>query len=580
MKIKSFLTKLVSLPDFYFLLVVLISSFLASRTLFTPGYFNMHDDLQMMRQLQMEKCFLDLQIPCRWVPDMGYGFGYPLFNFYPPLPYLTGQLFRLVGFSFVDTAKLLFALSFFVSSVTMYFLSKNFFGRVGGVLSAIFYTWAPYHAVDVYVRGAMNESWALMWFPLIFLAGYKLITNKKVSAFWIITLALSWFSLFTSHNLMVIVFTPFFAVWCLVWLVVTRGWSRIIPLVAAGALSFSLAAFFTLPVFLEKDIVQTGTLIQGYYEYTAHFASINQLLISRFWDYGPSVWLEEDRMSFQVGWLVWIAPLVLGAFLTPRLLKKPKSEILKHWVLAFGLSAAFGFFALFLTHSRSINIWQLLSPLHFIQFPWRYLTVVIFGLSLSVGVLLRIFNKKFAYPVATFLALGAIIYSWNYFLPEKGKMLPLEDLDKFTGVAWDMQRTAGIYDYLPNTAEMAPQGARTTQVDVIEGKAEHLFVGSGTNWEKFKLNVEEESIIRLNVLQFPVWRVFANGQEVETYVDENEKWGRIYFKLGPGSYEIEARLYNTPARTIGNIISIVSWTGLAGYLVITYKKSKQGKKKK
>ena len=80
------------------LLFVIFVGLLAGRTLFGQGYFNMHDDLQMMRQLQMEKCFIDGQIPCRWVPDMGYGFGFPLFNFYPPLPYMVGELFRVVGF--------------------------------------------------------------------------------------------------------------------------------------------------------------------------------------------------------------------------------------------------------------------------------------------------------------------------------------------------------------------------------------------------------------------------------------------------------------------------------------------------
>ena len=129
----SFLKKIVSSSNFWPLIIILASAILAGRTFLTPGYFNMHDDLQMMRQLEMEKCFLDGQIPCRWVPDMGYGFGFPLFNYYPPLPYLTGELFRLVGFSFVDTAKILFLLAFIASGITMYYLAKEFFGKWGGV---------------------------------------------------------------------------------------------------------------------------------------------------------------------------------------------------------------------------------------------------------------------------------------------------------------------------------------------------------------------------------------------------------------------------------------------------------------
>ena len=102
--------------------LVLIFGVLASRDLFRSGYFIMHDDLQMMRQLEMEKCFLDGQIPCRWVPDMGYGFGYPLFNFYPPFPYMLGEIFRVLGFAFTTTIRLTFALSIIASGIIMFLL--------------------------------------------------------------------------------------------------------------------------------------------------------------------------------------------------------------------------------------------------------------------------------------------------------------------------------------------------------------------------------------------------------------------------------------------------------------------------
>jgi len=163
--------------------LVLLSAFLASRWLFKSGYFPMHDDLQMMRQLQMEKCLKDRQIPCRWVPDMGYGYGYPLFNFYPPLPYYIGQVFRWLGFAFTTTAKLTFALQFFLSGITMFLLAADLWGVWGGLLSAVFYVWAPYHSVDVFVRGAMNEAWAFVWFPLIFWSAKKLIESEKLQFF-------------------------------------------------------------------------------------------------------------------------------------------------------------------------------------------------------------------------------------------------------------------------------------------------------------------------------------------------------------------------------------------------------------
>ena len=63
---------------FLILIVAIIPTFYS---LLKQDYYVMHDDTQMIRQLEFEKCLKDGQIPCRWTPDLGFGYGYPLFNF-------------------------------------------------------------------------------------------------------------------------------------------------------------------------------------------------------------------------------------------------------------------------------------------------------------------------------------------------------------------------------------------------------------------------------------------------------------------------------------------------------------------
>ena len=95
----------------FFLLVAVV--FFAGLALIKPGYFSMHDDIQVMRLYQMERCFQDGQLPCRWVPDMGAGYGHPLYNYHPVFPYYLGMVCRLLGLSFLDTVKTLFLLALF-----------------------------------------------------------------------------------------------------------------------------------------------------------------------------------------------------------------------------------------------------------------------------------------------------------------------------------------------------------------------------------------------------------------------------------------------------------------------------------
>src|SRR3989338_4820418 len=96
------------------LLIVCLGT-LTFTDLFHSGYFPMHDDMQAMRVHQMTKCFQDGQIPCRWVPDMGYGYGYPQFNYYPPLPYYFMTLIHLIGVPILTSVKIGFITTFVVS---------------------------------------------------------------------------------------------------------------------------------------------------------------------------------------------------------------------------------------------------------------------------------------------------------------------------------------------------------------------------------------------------------------------------------------------------------------------------------
>jgi hypothetical protein len=141
MKIKladkiSFLWKTIWRFRVEILLILLLIP--AVKDLLTPGYFTMHDDMQVFRLFELDKCVHDGQLPCRWVPDGGYGYGYPLMQFYPPMPYYPMELLKLLGLGYFWPVKIMFAVSFIMSGIGMYLLAKEVFGKWGGRLSARF----------------------------------------------------------------------------------------------------------------------------------------------------------------------------------------------------------------------------------------------------------------------------------------------------------------------------------------------------------------------------------------------------------------------------------------------------------
>lgn len=515
---------------------------------FGSGYYNMHDDLQVMRIYQMEKCFMDGQIPCRWVPDMAYGYGQALFNFYSAFPYYTGIIIRiLTPLSIIGTIKALFALSLLGGAVGMYFLAKEFWGHRGGLISAILYTYAPYRALDVYVRGALAESFALAIYPFLWLYFYRLIKYggyKNIAG-----VSLSLMALLTTHNISTMIFTPLTLLWVLGWIVVSRNWRAIISVAAAGFLGVGLASFFILPALFEQNIIQTQYLTQGYSDYRGHFVTLNQLFVDRSWGDGPSIFGPNENISFQIGWPHWwlVIPGVLAVF---YLIFNRQKKALGLLALAFFMFA--GFFT-FLTHSKSIYVWEAVPIMSFIQFPWRFLGLTVFFLSLGGGVIALLPKfKTLGVLVVTSLT---IILNYNYFIPVNYSRL-VTDNEKLTGVAFELQQKAAILDYLPKTAKKAPESVAFEMPKTISGSAVVKNFDKGSNRFSFDVEAYTETQIEVPVMYFPGWTLLVNDKERSPEIHGD--YGLIKLSLDEGIYQIRGIFKDTPIRTFGNTLTLLS----------------------
>ncbi len=531
--------------------------------IFKPGYFPMHDDLQVFRLYEVHKCFLDFQIPCRWVPDAGFGYGYPLMQFYPPMPYYPMEFMVLLGMGFFTPVKIMFALAFLLSGLGMYLLAKEFFGKWGGVLSAILYVYAPYHSVDIYVRGAMNEGWGMVWFPFVLLYLYKLITQSHSSPvisteadkshstkinfiFLSIALALQ----LTSHNVMTLVFAPTAMLWALFWIWKTKNFSVIKDLILSGLLGVGLSAFFFIPVVLEQKFVHVDTMTIGYFNYLAHFADIKQLFFSRFWGYGGSTWGPEDGMSFSVGQIQWIFAGIASVVALLNFKKNKTTALMILMIVAFGL------FYGFLTHSRSNFIWERISLLQFAQFPWRLVALIVFYFSLAGGYLATIKLPKLIQPILfSLIILGIIIYNLPFFRFERHTRVTFQE--KLSGLQWELQVTGGIFDYLPRSAPKPPGAPAFTIPQYIEGYGGIMNFRSGSNWMMFDALVSSDSAkVMLPLYTYPGLVTKVDGQKVNTKVDPD--LGRVVVNLDSGLHHVRSRVGYTATRLFSDIITVAS----------------------
>lgn len=549
--------KIKNLSKYWPQLLILLLGIFVSWPLLRQGYFSHQDDLQIMRIFEMKKCFIDMQIPCRWVSDMGWGNGYPLFNFYGVSTYYLGGLLSFI-FSYIVSVKILFFIALTFGSFGIYYLVEKLWGKYPALTSAILYLFAPYKALDIYVRGALAESMALAVVPYVFYFYYKFIKDFNSKKYFILS-TLSLFLFLVTHNIMTVIFVPILGIWVIYWLYVSE-YRNYKLLIINLAFSIGLSSFFLLPAFIEKNLVQTESLTRFELDFRANFLKLRQLFVDRSWGYGTSIPGPNGGMSFQIGIIHWVvAFLSLQVLLISKIKSKTK-------VLVLGIFAVF-ILSILMTHNKSAFIWERIQLLSYFQFPWRFLSLTTLTTSILGGIVVYLIKPKWQIWTCSVICVLVILLNFSYFKPEH--FYNITDQQKLSGDSWEVQRKGAILDYLPKTA-LEPFEPAPSAPFVVSGKAQISNFVNKSNKFEFDANVTNNAVIEIPVFYFPNWQVYVNGDRYPFLYDNNIS-GRISLEVKPGSYKIVGKFENTLIRTLGNTITFLSFVG---FVYFVWKKKK------
>ena len=512
------------------LALVILLCYFAVKALLSPGYFSMHDDQQVARLFELHKALTLGQFPVRWVDGLGFGYGYPLFNFYPPLVYYLGEIYHLIlQAGFIDSIKLVWATALIGSAVSMYFLSKNFFGKLGGIVSAVFYLYHPYHAVDAYVRGALAELFSFVWLPLILLFSYK---NKPILTGIFLGL------LMVTHNL---IFLPFVGIYIL-WSIAFKK-NFIIPII----IGLGLSSFFWLPALLEKQFTLVDSiLIKNLASYKIHFVCLSQLFYSP-WGFGGSVAGCFDGLSFAMGKIYLLAT---GVALLVAIVKKSRVGLVSFLLLAISL---------FMTLPYSQFIWDKIPQLWYLQFPWRFLEFAALFSALLVGNL----NKK----IFAILLIPLVIFvNAKYFSPQTNYLDTTDErLISNQEIKWHVSSTSFEFMNGKVATKLNDKGAVWADINETQIQKSKIKIQKG-DWETEKEDFKPDrfilvgrsqkgATIQFQISNFPGWKLWLDDKPKE--FDDNNPYRLLSLNVPPGEHTIVGKFANTPVRTVGNTISIL-----------------------
>lgn len=547
-KVKSFTVK-------YFWVWVAVLFIPASWALVIPGFYGASDDLHIAWLYEMHKTILMGQIPPRFVPDLSFGFGYPLFEFVFPLPFYIAEIFHLLGFSLVDSIKILFLLSIPMSGLFMYFFLREFSPRALSLAGSILYIYAPYRAVDLYIRGAIGEILSFVFLPAILLSILKLTKSQDLR--WVGIGALSLASLVLSHNITAYMFAPFILLFILFQSFSTLSKKAfLIRSFLMIFLGFLISMYFWMPAILESKLMKYDTV----FNFADHFPTISQL-VTPYWGYGASVPGPGDGMSFFLGIgniLVLILGFVIGIGSWDKL--KTEHKMVTIWAFLCILCA------IFLMNHRSSFLWNSLPLLPYFQFPWRFLILTTFAVPV-LAVLFDRFNSKTV--IATLIIALTIITSGSYFRPQDflGRMDEYY-LNRYipTPVASDEYlQIQEEYLRLPKAAEKRPdQNYPLVTINNAAVKTEDRINDLDT---VLRANSLSGSTINYSKYFFPGWEAEIDGQKVE--IAAGKPFGQITFNVPAGYHIIRVKFEETNYRMALNAVSLASFLvslGLAKFL--------------
>jgi hypothetical protein len=547
---------------------VLVLSFFAIRPLFSNGYFPMHDDTQVARVVVMGKALKQGQFPVRWVSDLGYGFGYPIFNFYGPLPYYVGGGLYALGVDSVVATKTMFAIGMVLAPVALFLLVELLFGFLAGITAGTLFMYAPYHAVQLYVRGSVGEYWSIAFVPL-FLYGLVRSFKKKQELSGIIIGGMSLAAVIVSHTIMGFVTCFFTGIGCIVYWLVLLMQKKLrshLVIVSVKLLLFGLglSAFFWLPAAVEMSATSVSQMVgSASTTFFDHFVCANQLW-NFPWGFAGSAPGCVDGMSFKLG-KVQILLFALS-FIAWIIFRKNRTLKQKNTVLFLSSVGVVVF--VFLMLQISSPVWRLIPFTQFIQYPWRLLSFVMMFIAVGGAYIVSVVRIPIIrIGLTAAIVILTITVNTKIFVPQ---YIYVRDSLAFESLSELRFTKSKISDeYLP-PGIIKPVVASEVLGTVVQGSDVFLVRAIGEQDTSFYAEIDSSAAQTITIRKawFPGWKMTVGGIAVNPSLEK----GFPTVNIPAGMSIIRMQFTNTLVRTIGNTISICTVV-LLGVIYVYRKKT-------
>ena len=537
-----------------------------------------HDGgLHYYRVVAMRQALDDGILFTRYLPDLAFGYGFPFFNYRAPASYYLTLALFLIGLALPTAMKLVYVVSIVGSALAAYLFARDQFGPQAGLVAAVAYAYAPYQFLNALTRGNAPESLALALLPLILWAFRRLALTGRRRWFLLSVGPLA--TLYLTHNISSLIFTPLLAAYLFVLWFVYRRKGHWIAAASALVLALGLTAFFWAPAILEKGYAQLdASRGNRNNDFHYNFLGLAEIL-------APPKPVDTSLLNPPILIHLGLIPTILAAIGLVVGLVRWHDRERRAMLVFFALAAIV---MVWMSTGASLWIWENLPLISFVQFPWRFIGRAALPIAILASVAFaKPPNRQPNMPLTTYLlplasCLLLILSAFPSTYPIRGTCQGDPPYPTIGDLFAYEHRPGGLVgadptgSYFPTAVRQKPTGSplevqyaageTVTRFDetLLPEGASIIKADYGPNRAQVVVETPTPFRARYLAFYFPGWRVTLDGQP--TAITPTDPEGLISFDIPAGQHTIVVRFGETPLRLACDVISILN---LAILFVIT-----------
>ena len=525
------------------IIFIIVLTLLASLPVFIFPGIKKGDDVffHLSRISAIRDNIKNLQIFKGIYPGYFNGYGYANGLFYPDIFLYVPALLTTLGMNVIISYKIFLILINLFTILSIFIAIKNISNNdYATILGSILYAFAPYRLVDMYERGALGETLAFIFIPIIIYGMYEIIFRDK-RKYYILVIGMT--GLILSHMVSTYIITILLIIYCIFNTKQLFKEKRILYLLLSATITLLITSFFIVPM-IEQMLSQ-----KFYYNNTSNIPEF--VLSNRTVPiYLLFIGLPNFRRAFFKKY--WV-PSGIGIIFIYIIIKKIKhKEINDKFINQSVIISIITLLLTTLTPFWKLNIVKkILFP---IQFPWRLYMIPTVLLTISGSIILEKTNKIktirniFIMSTASVLSMFAICI-----IPKR--ITEVKEYD------------ASYAEYLPK--EIDKEFIKQRELIISNNPLEYTLKQIGTDIEiSFKQN-DMNTEIELPLIYYKGYESKMENKKLETFKTKN---GLVGIKIN------DIKEGNIKTSYKGTIISkttkIISLITLISFVYITKERNK------